>query len=358
MDKFKIDVLERLSEKMAKYPDQNCFCIKDKYYTYRELSILTAKIQQEIRNRYTETTPVGLVNNDDIYTYASILALWYEGLAYVPLHPLQPIARCIDIIKQVNIQLIIDSMEVSRYADKYNVLYPQNSSNADIMFPVINNTDDKALCYILFTSGSTGRPKGVQLDRRNVSSFVTAFENAGIVLSHEDRCLQCFDLTFDVSVQSYLMPLLNGACVYTLPLDCMKYVYSAALIERYRITFGAIAPSMVRFLRPYFGELDMSSLKKCILTAEASNLSLVRDWKKCARNAELYDFYGPTEATIYCTYYKLPDDVSQIKNRNDILYIGKPMSGIKAVLISPDGMILNEGIGELCVAGEQVTSGY
>lgn len=358
MNNFKIDVLERLSTKMAKYLDQNCFCIKDKYYTYRELSILTAKIQQEIRNQYTETTPVGLVNNDDIYTYASILALWYEGLAYVPLHPLQPIARCIDIIEQVNIQLIIDSTEMSRYVDKYNVLYPQNNSNTDVVFPVINNIDDEALCYILFTSGSTGKPKGVQLNRRNITSFVAAFENAGIVLSHEDRCLQCFDLTFDVSVQSYLMPLLNGACVYTLPLDCMKYACSADLIERYKLTFGAMAPSMVRFLKPYFDELDMSSLKKCILTAEASNLSLVKDWKKCAYNAELYDFYGPTEATIYCTYYKLPDDINQTKNRNDILFIGKPMSGIKAVLISPDGIVLNKGIGELCVAGEQVTPGY
>lgn len=107
------------------------------------------------------------------------------------------------------------------------------------------------MCYILFTSGSTGKPKGVQLNRRNITSFVAAFENAGIVLSHEDRCLQCFDLTFDVSVQSYLMPLLNGACVYTLPLDCMKYACSADLIERYKLTFGAMAPSMVRFLKPY-----------------------------------------------------------------------------------------------------------
>ena len=31
MNNFKIDVLERLSTKMAKYLDQNCFCIKDKY---------------------------------------------------------------------------------------------------------------------------------------------------------------------------------------------------------------------------------------------------------------------------------------------------------------------------------------
>ena len=44
---------------------------------------------------------VGLVANDDIYTYASIYALWLEGKAYVPLHPGQPLERCLDIIQQV-----------------------------------------------------------------------------------------------------------------------------------------------------------------------------------------------------------------------------------------------------------------
>ena len=29
--------------------------------------------------------------------------------------------------------------------------YPQNNSNTDVVFPVINNIDDEALCYILFT---------------------------------------------------------------------------------------------------------------------------------------------------------------------------------------------------------------
>lgn len=358
MNTFNNIVLSRLSNIIAKHSQNNCFCINEQFYTYREFASIVGRIREELTILKERSLPIGLVNNDDIYTYASIFALWYEGLAYVPLHPMQPKARCMDIIEQVGISFIIDTSKESRYDKDVTILNPNELSNDANFDPIPKNVSDDNLTYILFTSGSTGKPKGVQLSRKNIAAFVSAFESAGIHLTMEDRCLQCFDLTFDVSVQSYLMPLLNGACVYTLPLDCMKYAFTADLIERYELTFCAMAPSMVRFLRPYFSELNMDSLKCCILTAEASNLSLVKEWGQCAKNAQLYDFYGPTEATIYCTYYKLPKDTSTIKSRNDILFIGKPMDGVKAIIVNEGEEILTHEVGELCVAGNQLTVGY
>ncbi|WP_259329545.1 AMP-binding protein [Bacteroides xylanisolvens] len=358
MNTFNNLVLSRLSNVIAKYSDSNCFCIDERFYTYHEFASIIARIREALTILEKDDLPIGLVNNNDIYTYASIFALWYEGLAYVPLHPMQPKARCMDIIEQVGISLVIDSSQDSRYDKESMVLKPDKLCKDVDFDPLPKDISDEKLTYILFTSGSTGKPKGVQLSRKNIAAFVSAFEKSGIQLIAKDRCLQCFDLTFDVSVQSYLMPLLNGACVYTLPLDCMKYAFAADLIERYELTFAAMAPSMVRFLRPYFLELNMDSLKYCILTAEASNFTLVKDWGQCAKNAQLYDFYGPTEATIYCTYYKLPKDISKTKNRNDILFIGKPMDGIKAIIVNAQEEILTHEIGELCVAGDQLTAGY
>ena len=76
---------------------------------------------------------------------------------------------------------------------------------------------DDSLAYILFTSGSTGKPKGVQISRNNIGSFMKSFWETGIIISEIDKCLQCFDLTFDVSISSYLTPLTRGACAYTVP---------------------------------------------------------------------------------------------------------------------------------------------
>lgn len=217
---------------------------------------------------------------------------------------------------------------------------------------------DDDLAYILFTSGSTGKPKGVQLTRRNVAAFMDSFWKTGIEINEEDRCLQCFDLSFDVSVQGYLVPLTKGACCFTVPHGQVKYVYASGLIEDHQLTFGAMAPSMLRYLKPYFDELDATSLKACILTAEACPLNLMEDWYNCATNTEIYDFYGPTECTIYCTYYKLTKG-GKNKSLNGIISIGKPMANCIGLILDENGNELPAGEkGELCIAGDQVTAGY
>jgi acyl-CoA synthetase (AMP-forming)/AMP-acid ligase II len=99
-------------------------------------------------------------------------------------------------------------------------------------------------------------------------------------------------------------------------------------------------------------------MKVNILTAEASPLDLVIEWSACIPNAVIYDFYGPTEATIYCTFHKF-DRNGENKQLNGMLSIGKPMPGVTAIIIGENGD--KPGIGqkgELCVSGEQITPGY
>jgi non-ribosomal peptide synthetase component F len=196
------------------------------------------------------------------------------------------------------------------------------------------------------------------ITRENVGAFMASFWKTGIQINEDDRCLQCFDLTFDVSVQSYLVPLTKGACTYTIPHDQIKYSYVYGLLEDHQLTFGVMAPSMIRFLRPYFDEINIPSLRYSILTAEASPVDLIDEWSHCIPNAEIYDFYGPTEATIYCTYNKYTRGGNN-KQVNGMLSIGKPMNGINAIIIDSALNILQPGNkGELCISGDQLTPGY
>lgn len=340
-----------------KYKERNAFYINEQFFSYGELAEKVSAIRSALPSTTLNNKKVGLVINDDIETYASIFALWLDGYCYVPLHPNWPLERCLDICDQIGMELILDSSKETRY--------PQNSVLAtnglkffsDNLIPK-EGISDEELAYILFTSGSTGKPKGVQLSRKNVASFMDSFWKTGIAINEEDRCLQAFDLTFDVSVQSYLVPLTKGACCYTIPYGQIKYVYACSLIDEHRITFGAMAPSMLRYLKPYFEEFDSTSLKSCILTAEACPLELMEEWYKYATNVELYDFYGPTEATIYCTYYKLTRG-GYNKSLNGIISIGKPLANVIGLILDENGNELPAGEkGELCVAGDQVTCGY
>lgn len=336
---------------------RNSFCINEQYYTYGQFGQAISKIRKALGAVNHTNARVGLVINDDLETYASIFALWMDGCCYVPLHTNWPIERCLDICEQVQLDLVLDSSEETRYQDVMIISTLGLEYTEDLLTPKVDVSDNE-LAYILFTSGSTGKPKGVQIMRKNVAAFMDSFWKTGIEINEDDRCLQCFDLSFDVSVQGYLVPLTKGACCYTVPHDQIKYIYASGLIEDHQLTFGAMAPSMLRYLKPYFDEIDATSLKTCILTAEACPLNLMEEWYNCATGTDIYDFYGPTECTVYCTYYKLTKGGNN-KTLNGIISIGKPMANCEGLILDENGNELPVGEkGELCIAGNQVTSGY
>lgn len=354
---FYKEVLSPILHSITIDGSRNAFCIDEEFYTYEQLGCQVQAIRSAVHATKHSNSNVGLVINDDLRTYASIIALWLEGEAYVPLHPNWPLERCLDICDQVELDLILDSSESTRYEGK-NVLMTSAIAEVAYSLEPRANVSEEDLAYILFTSGSTGKPKGVQIMRKNVGAFMNSFWQTGIKITEEDRCLQCFDLTFDVSVQSYLVPLTKGACCFTVPYGQIKYIYASGLIEDHQLTFGAMAPSMLRYLKPYFDEIDATSLKACILTAEACPLNLMEEWYKYATNVELYDFYGPTECTVYCTYYKLTKGGGN-KALNGIISIGKPLANCVGLILDEKGNELPDGEkGELCIAGDQVTKGY
>lgn len=352
---FTENIIQPFIKAVEDFGEYNAFCIDGKFYTYNEFSKQISKICHLLQSENITMKNIGLIVNDDIETYATIFAIWLEGYTYVPLHPQHPVERSLEIISQAGINLIISSGDVQ--LANVHTLRSTNIDYEEIVLKPKAVSDDE-FAYILFTSGSTGKPKGVPINRRSIGAFMKSFWEIGFEITKNDRCLQCFDLTFDVSVQSFLVPLTKGACTYTVPHNKIKYSYVYGLLEEHELTFGAMAPSMVRFLRPYFDEIRIPSMRYNILTAEASPLDLVSEWANCIPNAEIYDFYGPTEATIYCTYYRF-NRGGVNKHYNGMLSIGKVMNGISALIKDESGNILGPNQkGELCITGDQLTTGY
>lgn len=338
------------------FSERNAFFINENHYSYREFWNQIAKIRTQLRAFEITTKKVGLVFNDDLKTYASIFAVWMEGLAYVPLHPKQPLERNQEVIAQAELKFVLNS-NLNRVFETVTVIDTNACESLDLTTDVVN-AEDNDLAYILFTSGSTGKPKGVPITRGNLVTFMDVFLRTDIALDENDRCLQCFDLTFDISVQCYLMPLLHGACVYTVPHDQIKFSYVYGLLDDHDITFGVLAPSMIHHLRPYFEEINLKSLKYCLLVAEATPIALIKEWFDHIPNARVFNFYGPTEATIYCVYYEAKRN-EKLKEANGMLAIGKPFEGTNAIILDDNLQIAKKGTkGELYVSGKQVTSGY
>ena len=153
-------ILNNIVNAINRFPNRSAFCINEEHYNYMQFGQCASKIRRELKKTDYRNTKVGLVINDDLETYASIIALWLEGDCYVPLHPNWPLERCQDIVSQVGLRHILDSSPASRY-EEVSVIETGELAPGDALPEYRPDIPDSALAYILFTSGSTGQPKGV-----------------------------------------------------------------------------------------------------------------------------------------------------------------------------------------------------
>lgn len=292
---------------------------------------------------------IGIVIDDSPEMYAAVLACWFTGKAYVPLSSDYPINRLTKIISLSGIEVLWENkisinqnVGVKRVV-KHSSLIKQKCIEEEWICNTI--TSDEA--YILFTSGTSGEPKGVPISHSNLQAFVDGYNDLNYSITSEDRFLQMFELTFDLSVMSFMIPLNFGATFYTHDKSKIKPFALYEILDNYSITFALLVPSVVNLLQPYLKEMELPNLKVTQFCGETLTIKQVIDWKQCCPNSQIDNVYGPTEATIYCSRYTaIPSD--SIKHKNGIVCIGEPLFG-SFFEINGD---------ELCLGGNQITTGY
>ena len=354
-----MDLFKKLANSINKNQTRPAFCINENCYSYKDLAISISSIRQHISLHIPNSEKnIGLVANDDLETYASIIALWFEGRAYVPLSHDIPAERNKSIIIESGVKTILDSSG-SFFGQSLEVTNTKElpPSEMDLSpLPIANHE----LAYILFTSGTTGVPKGVPVTRENITSFVNGFDLLINSIDETDRWLQMFDLTFDLSVMSYLVPLLNGSCIYTIPAGKIKYNYIYKLIDEQQITGALLVPSVIHYLRPFFSEIHSVNMKCCLFCGEGLSQDLAEEWRQCIPNAVILNLYGPTENTIFCTSFTLSKEKSSPnKSYKGIISIGRCMKDTFAIIVDTNNCPVPTGEkGELCLGGAQLTPGY
>lgn len=346
-------MLAQLQQNFEQHQAKNAFYIKDTFYTYGQLAQKTYTIANWLKNNNPNRQPVGIVADDHIDTYAALLGVLLSGAAYVPILPDYPKDRSQSIINQAGLNILLSPYAAVNSNNTTTPIASLHVFEGEYTLPKISEDD---FAYILFTSGSTGVPKGVPLTHQNLWGFMDSFFALGYELSPEDRFLQMFDLTFDLSVMSYLAPLLVGGCVYTVNPEEIKYMAIYSLLEDYRLTFTLMVPSMLSYLRPYFEDIELPHLRHSLFCGEALYANIAKEWKACLPNGKVQNVYGPTEATIFCLTYNCGET---IKSYNEMACIGKPMKNVKAIVVGDTNQPVAQGEkGELCVTGAQVTPGY
>jgi non-ribosomal peptide synthetase component F len=132
----------------------------------------------------------------------------------------------------------------------------------------------------------------------------------------------------------------------------------ARILTTYPITYVFLVPSVISLLRNYIPDISIQSLRMLLLGGEPVSKVLLDIIKPSVPNASIWNFYGPTEATVGVVIGEI-GNVNVEDLYNDIIPIGKPMPGVMALIMNEGEVVSKTGEkGELWVGGDQVTVGY
>ena len=307
---------------------------------------------------------MGLLTGHGVAAYVSYLAALRLGAAVIPLNPKYPAERnrMIYALSEADVLLADESGAaqvgevtgaeiVVRCADDEIAGYRTESA---ALPPYRASLDD--IAYVLFTSGSTGRPKGVPIQHRNVSPYIS--HNIGrYEVSPGCRLSQTFDLTFDPSVHDLFVAWGAGATLVA-P-SAQSLLTPVDYLNDAGITHWFSVPSVVSVAAELGNLLPgrASTIRHSLFIGEQLTVEQAAAWYAATGGGRITNVYGPTELTIACTEYTLPEDPSRWpSSSNRTVPIGDVYRFLDFLVLDESGQPAEEG--ELCVRGAQRFSGY
>ncbi|GAA0460375.1 condensation domain-containing protein [Sphingomonas molluscorum] len=204
--------------------------------------------------------------------------------------------------------------------------------------------------YLFHTSGSTGTPKGVVVAHEGLANVCRWIQHE-LDLKPGDRGLWKTAVTFDAVCRELFPILIGGGELVVGPPDAQRDMrLLMRMLHDEAVSVFHCVPSQLRGLA---GEGRFpASLRAIMSGGEALDAALASS--VLAANAlRLYNVYGPTEATVDVTCYRVQGDEPA-----GPLPIGKPIPNVDLAIVRGDAILPAGFRGELFVTGVQVARGY
>jgi amino acid adenylation domain-containing protein len=294
---------------------------------------------------------VGVCMERSLELVISLLAVLKAGGAYVPLDPNYPQDRLVYMLEDAQVTVVLTQAHLHHRLSlpKVELICIESGSSTSHLEHrdnPVSLVQPENLAYLLYTSGSTGKPKGVMIGHRNASAmiqwarhFFSKHNLAGVLASTS--------ISFDLAVFELFVPLSAGGTVVL----AENLLYLPAMLTASRVTLVNTVPSVLSEM------LRLSPLPASVqtvnLAGEPLPPSLVQQLYQQETVQQVFNLYGPSEATTYSTVAPIGRSVSQS------VPIGRPIANTQIYLLDSNLQPVPVGVpGELYIGGEGLARGY
>ncbi|GLA29172.1 putative NRPS-like protein biosynthetic cluster [Aspergillus niger] len=350
-----------LIKKVNAAPDAVAVEDSDRSVSYRELITRADVIADQLDQRSLKLeSPVCILADTGLHQVMAQVAVLRAGGSCVPIDPAAPEDRIKSILEDLNTRhLIADKSNIDRVQQQSAILIESGLEakidlDTEAEITVRTNRLDSHRSHIIFTSGSTGRPKPIQVLSRSILHALDHFPFGPLLSS--DRMTALIAPGFDMSVCEMWLTLLAGATVVRVP-DLVRADPPSLedFVRKHKITV-MIVPTALFHVVALIAPSTFGGLRHVVVGGEAVSSSALRKVLEAAPPENLWNGYGPAEATIFATVGRL--DIEEM--RRPRVSIGRAVGDTKIYLLNEDFNPVNETghIGEICIAGPQLSPGY
>lgn len=355
---FNQGFLGEFQEQVRKHRDKPASVDGHQSLSYASLNQRADRLARFFAQKGVETGDiVALLLPRDADLPATVMALWKLGAAYVPLDPVYPEERirAILAVAQPKLLATTSDQQAARAAHSgLTLLMDQEGTALDHqpMDPVTSALTPDTLAYVIFTSGSTGVPKGVEISHGSLHNFLRAVAREP-GLEEQDRLLAVTTLAFDISLLELFLPLSVGATVVIASAQDSSDPHRLIdLVRQQAISTLQATPATWRLmLNAGFGP---ERPVKGLIGGEKLPPDLADSLLRC--KVELWNMYGPTEATVWTSCHRVAAGENGARPR---ILIGRPLANTQLHVLDDQGECLPLGVfGELWIGGAGLAKGY
>ena len=328
-------------------PDKPAHISEGRVLTYGELLARSNAVAAWLDAKLGESrAPVAVHGHKEPEMLIAFLGAVKSGRPYVPIDISIPAQRVERIVANADAALTLTPARVNAVVAEGLTHRPRHAADSDPF-------------YILFTSGSTGEPKGVVITHANLSHFVAWMLAEQHFVPGEETFLNQAPFSFDLSVMDLYASLATGGTLFSITKDHvanLKSLYAAFHISG--LTTWVSTPSFAQMcmIERSFTETMLPNLRRFLFCGETLAPETAAQLLERFPQAEVWNTYGPTEATVATTSVHITREV--VKKWSP-LPVGAAMPGTRVIILGENGERVSEGErGEIVIAGPNVSPGY